>query len=146
MIKLFTVVAGAVVTGLQLINRLIPVKKQPSKEQLAEKAIHDARADSASLDADRVNTRTERYRVQRKLCVPLTLALFLLSGCGCSLFKVPVSTPEPVVTPEVVVIPADFREYVMTNETGVVGYFVPLAKHAWYMELMEENRYLRSRR
>jgi len=62
----------------------------------------------------------------------VVLASMLMSGCR-----------GPKVIEKPVYISADRHQYMMTNEVGVVGWFVPVAVHAEMMEaliLMEQTR------
>jgi hypothetical protein len=123
---------------LARVNRLTP-------RQRAAKAIHEARAASATGDAPAVNAITERARIDNQLLAFVTLALITLTGCGCSLLRNNNKTTDSDdYPPAVVVVSADRYQYPMTNEAGVVGWFVPVAVHIEFMEAIALVDYYRS--
>lgn len=126
--------------GLAIITRI----SRPTARQRAAKAIHDARAASATGDATTVNAITEKNRVEKQLLILLPLLLLLLSGCGCSLLSPRQPAPPDDLPPAIVVVPADRYQYMTTNEAGVVGWFVPLAVHIEFMEAVALVDYYRS--
>lgn len=130
--------------AIRFAGQLVGLRTRPSAKQLAEKAAHDARAASAQGAATAVNAAIERERIRKGLVVPLLAAMLLTAGCGCSLLR-PTSPPAPAdLPPAVVVISADRYQYPMTNDAGVVGWFVPIAVHAEMMEAVALVDYYRS--
>jgi len=68
----------------------------------------------------------------KKLVLLSLISAGLLSGCR-----------SPKVIEKPIYISSDRHQYVMTNEVGVVGWFVPVAVHAEMMEaliLMEQTK------
>lgn len=132
---ILTIISAGLGLASALINRRR--KAKPTRQQLTEKAIHAARTASATGDAAQVNALTERTRIQKHLLLPLAATLLLLTGCGCSLLSLPtpsIPPPHAEEPPKAIVIPADRYQYPMTNEQGVVGWFVPQAVHAEMVE------------
>lgn len=146
-----TSILGLLAAILNLARAVLARVSRPTARQRAAKAIHDARAASATGDATTVNAITEKARIENQLLAIISLSLLLLTGCGCSLIKHGTSLPwqgstsQPDQPPKVVVIPADRQQYLMTNSVGTVGWFVPLAVHTEFMEALELLNYYRQK-
>ena len=142
-----TSILGLLAAVVNLARAVLARVSRPTARQRAAKAIHDARAASATGDAPAVNAITERARIDNQLLAFVTLALITLTGCGCSLLRNNNKTTDSDdYPPAVVVVSADRYQYIMTNEAGVVGWFVPLAVHIEFMEAVELVGYYRSQK
>lgn len=140
-----TSILGLLAAILNLARAVLARVSRPTARQRAAKAIHDARAASAQGDVKAVNVVTERARIDNQLLAFITLALVTLTGCGCSLLNNK-QAPTEDFPPAVVVVSADRYQYIMTNDAGVVGWFVPLAVHIEFMEAVELVGYYRSQK
>lgn len=126
---------------LEVMRRRNRARKEPTAQDQAETAAHQARAESAAGDAQAVNARMERFRIRRGLCLVGALAVFGAAS-GCSLLW---DTPDAPTAPTVVVVAGDRWQYPVTNDAGVAGWFVPSAVHAEMMEAVTLLEYYRSK-
>ena len=133
--------------ALNLVRALIRRVPPLTPRQRAARAAHAARAASATGNSQAVNALAEQNRLDSTLLLPIFLSLLLLTGCGCSLVRARPrinkdTPPDPI--PDLLVIPADRYQYLTTNSTGTVGWFVPLAVHVEMMEALALVSYYRS--
>lgn len=141
MINLITAALTVIGGGIAVWTKLIKPRCKPTAKQLTEKKIHAARTAVAEGNTEKVNAIIERNRIQKQLILPIAACL-LLTGCtGCSLLpiswqgSVPSPAPDDLV-PQTIVIPADRYVHPITNDVGIVGWFVPKAVYSEMVEGM----------
>lgn len=136
-------ILGALAAFLGLVREVLRrrnrTRADPSAADQAEAEAHKARTASAQGDAQEVNARMARHRIRKGLSLACLASLAGLAIGGCSLLReAPLPLDPPLRTvPAVVVVAADRWQYPLTNEVGVVGWFVPSAVHVEYVEAVE---------